>query len=338
MQRASHGRYLDPLDAIWIACADRLGLKIARSTEVYASFDGRGTLSLSTPDDFDPDDSLAQLIFHELCHALVQGPGRRRQIDWGLCNTDDSDALAEHACHRLQAALLDRYGLRRLLAVTTDWRPYWDALPADPLAAGDDPAIPLARAAWPAATRGPWSAALGAALRATADIASLVRPYAAPGTLWAGLRPPHPTGFGLGPPTHTCGDCAWRTGADRCLAQADEGAEGPVVRADWPACYAWEPPLTDASCQSCGACCREGYSLAPVEPDEPVATARPDLLVHDAYGAHLPRPTGACVALDGRAGAWSCAIYAMRPRACAELPPGSAACLTARRRTGLSRS
>ena len=153
MPRSIDHHYRDPLDLVWLGVARRIGWRVERSAEVYASWDGDRTLTLSDAAGFDPDDCLAQMILHEICHALVQGPGRLSAIDWGLCNFDDRDAIAEHACHRLQAALADTVGLRGFFAVTTDWRPYWDALPADPLAPGADPAIELARAAWPAATR-----------------------------------------------------------------------------------------------------------------------------------------------------------------------------------------
>jgi hypothetical protein len=127
--------YEDPLDRIWIACAERIGLSVVRGSHVYASFDGERTLTLCTRAEFDPDDSLAQMILHELCHGLVAGPGAAR-ADWGLSNEDARDLVLEHACHRVQAALADRHGLRALFAVTTEWRPYWDALPIDPLRSG----------------------------------------------------------------------------------------------------------------------------------------------------------------------------------------------------------
>ncbi|HMV70142.1 MAG TPA: hypothetical protein PKA64_25095, partial [Myxococcota bacterium] len=130
MERNTWGRYGDPLDVVWLGAAAALGMRVERSDACYASWDGQRTLTLCTPASFDADDSVAQLVLHELCHALVQGPSGRRRVDWGLDNTDDdAAAVEEHACHRLQAALLDRYGLRRVLAVTTSWRPYWDALP-----------------------------------------------------------------------------------------------------------------------------------------------------------------------------------------------------------------
>jgi hypothetical protein len=110
--------------------------------------------------------------------------------DWGLENADDRDAVREHACDRLQAALADRHGLREVLAVTTDWRAYYDALPADPLADDGDPAAPLARQGWRRATEGPWAAALQAALEATAAVARAAAPFAAAGSLWARGRGP----------------------------------------------------------------------------------------------------------------------------------------------------
>src|SRR5690606_17075777 len=113
---------------------------VERADDVYASWDGVDTLTLAKPEHFDADDSLGQMIFHEICHALVAGE-RRSQVDWGLDNDDEGDLVFEHATHRLQAALSTPHGLREFMAVTTNWRPYWDALPRDPLANGDDPAI-----------------------------------------------------------------------------------------------------------------------------------------------------------------------------------------------------
>lgn len=66
--------YRDPLDELWLACAAEVGLRVRRTADAYASTDGRGTLSISTPEHLDADDCLAQMVFHELCHALVQGP------------------------------------------------------------------------------------------------------------------------------------------------------------------------------------------------------------------------------------------------------------------------
>jgi hypothetical protein len=344
MPRTVRHRYDDPVDLIWRAAAAQIGWKIAESPDCYASWDGRDTLTVSVREGWDADDSLAQLLLHEMCHALVQGEARRRRPDWGLDNsTDTSSALEEHACHRLQAALLDRYGLRDVLAVTTDWRPYWDALPDDPLGEGDDPAIALARAAWPEAARGRWSAALDAALRATAQIASAARGLAPADALWRLARPLGPLGTAAHP-TARCGTCAWATPEDgvaphalRCLAEAAPAQPGPVVSADGVGCYRHEPRLTVSDCRACGACCRQGYHLVGVEPDEPAAQT--GLATPDRWGGlSVPRPDGYCAALAQRCAPWTCTIYDRRPSACAEFEVAGEACLTARRRVGLSRT
>jgi hypothetical protein len=172
----------DGLGLIWVATAARCGLRVVRTSESYASYDGNGILALSVAEHLDADDSLAQMVLHELCHALVMGDDAVRRVDWGL-SVEGRDALEEHATHRVQAALADRVGMRAFFAVTTDWRPYWDALPADPLEGDGDPAIPRARAAFARATRGPWAAPIADALDATAQIARIVGPFAGD-SLW----------------------------------------------------------------------------------------------------------------------------------------------------------
>lgn len=177
MAREITHRYDDPVDVIWLETARRLGMRVVRSDEVFASWDGAGTLTLSTAEHLDPDDCLAQMILHEICHALVQGPDGWTQPDFGLDNLGAPDSTREHACHRVQAALADTQGLRRMLAVTTDHRPHWDALSADPLT-GAEEAASLARAAWKRGTEGPWASAIAAALQATATIDRAVAGFA----------------------------------------------------------------------------------------------------------------------------------------------------------------
>src|ERR1043166_3435986 len=92
-------RYRDPLDRIWLASAARLGLAVVRSSAAYASTDGRGTLHIGTPETLDPDDCLAQIVLHELCHALVQGDDSFAVADWGLDNETERDLEREWACH-----------------------------------------------------------------------------------------------------------------------------------------------------------------------------------------------------------------------------------------------
>ena len=336
-------RYDDPLDLIWLACARELNFRVVRSTEVFASSDGQGTLTLTTGAEFDPDDSLAQLIFHELCHGLVGGPALAKAPDWGLENVDDRDLVFEHACHRLQAKLLDQHGLRGLLAVTTEHRPYWDALPLDPLGPGDDPAIPLAREAFERASEGPWAEAIARALARTQQLAQIMRLVGVPSSsLWSQTRALHASGFPLGDdPAASCGLCAWSFHEQQRLrcrqTRAWPRRRGTPVDAGSLACNRFEPRLSPTSCEPCGACCREGFDRVEISGREPVRTQHPGLVVVDGFGPHLPRPQGRCVALDeGARHHYRCRIYPVRPRACREFAVASDACLSARRRVGLS--
>ena len=170
--------YEDPLDLIWSQTAKILGMTVVRSHEVFAAWDGQDTLTIGRQDDLDPDDSLAQMIFHEICHALIQGEAAWKQENWGLNNTDGRDDVREHACIRLQATLAGAYGLKEFLAITTDWRVYQDALPDDPLSGQDDPALPIAQQAHQRATTGPWSTALKNALKATQTIVATTSAFA----------------------------------------------------------------------------------------------------------------------------------------------------------------
>jgi hypothetical protein len=168
-------RYVDPLDRIWVTAARRIGLRVRRGPEAYASATGDGTLLLSDSSALDPDDSLAQLVMHELCHSLVEGATAFGVRDWGLDNETARDVPREEACLRVQAALAMRYGLRRLLAPTTDFRAFYDTLPSDPLAAGPDEEVTPARRAHERSGVAPFGPHLAAALRGTARIVESVR-------------------------------------------------------------------------------------------------------------------------------------------------------------------
>lgn len=341
-QRRIDARYQDPLEVVWLHCARSLGLRIERSSSVYASYDGASTLTLTTAEHFDPDDSLAQLIFHELCHALVAGPRGLEKSDWGMSNTDASDLLSEHACHRLQAALADRHGVRALFAVTTDHRAYWDALPLDPLAPSADPAVGLAREAYQRATTGPWAEAIDTALRQTAQLAEVVRAtHADAQSLWHRTQALHVSGFPLGEdPKRTCGACGFSFeagGTLRCRkTRALPHARGVRVTKDARACVRFEPKLDEETCAQCGACCREAFDRVDVRPRELLRKRHPALVSVDGYGPHLARPHGRCVALEASDERYRCRIYADRPRACRDFEIAGDACLVARRRVGLS--
>ncbi|GAB4510109.1 MAG: hypothetical protein Tsb0020_27070 [Haliangiales bacterium] len=214
--RQIHHRYVDALAQIWLTTAARVGLTVRRSAEVYASTDGRGQLYVGTDETLDADDSLAQMIFHELCHALVEGPTSFAQPDWGLDNTGPRDVVREHACLRVQAALVREYDLGLLLAPTTDFRYVYDRLGSAPLGDGrggdggdsgdgrdggdsgdGGDAVPdaaegcrdhdsrvqsiaLAQAAYARADTPPWTPHLRTALHATAAICDIVAPFADP--------------------------------------------------------------------------------------------------------------------------------------------------------------
>lgn len=175
MQRKRRHIYLDPLDAIWLTVAERIGFRVERSAEVYASTDGRGVLTIGEPATLDPDDCLAQMVLHELSHSLIEGKQGLHLPDFGLDNLSARDLVREHACLRLQAWLAAQHGLRRALAPTTDFHGYYDQLPADPLADTRDQATALARAGAARSTRPPWAPHLQEGLQATARVMRAAR-------------------------------------------------------------------------------------------------------------------------------------------------------------------
>jgi hypothetical protein len=350
LRRPSH-RYADPLDRVWIGSAEAVGFRIGRTPAAYATSDGRGTILLGTADQFDPDDSLAQMILHELCHALVEGEAGEGRADWGLDNTRQGHPWREHACLRLQVYLADSVGLRRFFAPTTDYRvTFWDALPADPFAAPESEGgrrerscVAARVAAWRASL--PRWAPLRAALEASAAIAAQVprslRDEAAP-SLWAeieALPAPHPAGHAPVAAYHAgsgCADCAWgfrARGSLRCR-------HAPKVRlADAaPACARFEP-AAELDCQACGACCREAYHSVELSRREPLVKRRPEWVVDAGTHVKLRRDGERCVALVGGRSPgelYACAAYGERPRTCREFERGGGHCLDARRRVGLS--
>ena len=158
----------DPrIEAIWIAAAAAIGWRVDRGSSAYASSDGHGTILIGVDESLDADDAVAQLVFHELCHGLVEGPERWSHPDWGLSNTDDRDVVREHACLRVQVHLTEPHGLRELMTPTTEYRAYHDALVGDPLVSASDPAASIARVAVNRRESVVWIESLGRALAAT---------------------------------------------------------------------------------------------------------------------------------------------------------------------------
>lgn len=355
-RRVTH-RYEDPLDRIWLRALARMGVSVRRSDEAYASTDGRGGLVLGTAETLDPDDCLAQMIFHELCHSLVQGAESFERVDWGLDNEGERDLDREHACLRVQATLARRHGLGRVLAPTTDHRAFYDGLGPDALEEGfdsleedGDGSVRMARRALTRTSRAPWAPHLDEALEATAVIARAVgadpgprameRPLA---SLWDALEAPaprHPGGGFLHPAAEgqTCKDCAWQRMAGpgqrvpRCR-QLDDARVDPA----WGACDRFE---AEVDCLSCGACCREAYQVVEVAPRDPFVARHPELVDRVDGRILLRRLDGRCPPLRGigtEAQPFTCAVYEDRPRTCRDFERGGLNCLDARRRVGLSR-
>lgn len=370
--RSVSARYVDPLAHIWLSAASELGLRIARDPRGYATTDGKGQLTIAPDEELDADDCLAQIVLHELCHALVQGERSFERPDWGLENDDAQDGYAgdtvrEQACLRVQAALLRPYGLRGLLGPTTDFRSFYDGLPSDPLD-GDaaDPALPLARQGMARAVRPPFRRPLLNALRATADVhaasakAGMPRYDAAaalgqkevPRTaLWL-LHPPpprHPSGLPMHDGIHaaaagaTCQGCIFsappvrKKGGWRCHYTGSTEVPGRGVPPDSPACALYRQNL---DCQLCAACCRSAYDLVPLTRREPAAARHPQLIETRGRELYIRRDTTKkqCAALDGDFDAGDqvrCTIYADRPSTCRDFAAGSASCVEARCRVGL---
>ncbi|MSQ04272.1 MAG: hypothetical protein EXR71_20700 [Myxococcales bacterium] len=176
-------RYLDPVELIWYATARRLGLHIRRNPAIFSATDGTGLLELAPREHLDADDSTAQMIFHELCHWITNGAESVQERDWGFALDAELD-WREHACLRLQAALAQTAGLRGVLAPTSQFRKYYDELPADPFGPvegwpGEELVVPHARKALLRARAAPWGQPLAAVLAAHAAIRDVTAPFLA---------------------------------------------------------------------------------------------------------------------------------------------------------------
>ncbi len=151
-----------------------------RSSQVYAHSDGQSALHLGDSQSLDPDDCLAQMIFHELCHAMVESYESLKQPDWGLDNTSAKDLVHEHACLRLQAKLAGPHGLRGYLAATTVFRKYYDQLPEDPLFAEtprEQKAVAMAQRGYERSQNAPFAPHIERALKTSAKIVELTRAF-----------------------------------------------------------------------------------------------------------------------------------------------------------------
>lgn len=320
----------DPeLGPIWIEAARSLGIEVVRGGDSYVYYDGHN-LHIADDEHLDEDDRLGQLIFHELCHGLVQGEARWHEPDWGLDNTTGADLWREFACLRLQAHLLDGYGgyaLRRRLHPTTPERPFYEALPERPLdpvdgdlrpeeTSSEGDALALAQTAAMLAHTRPYRPVLTEALGKTVAVLGLPR---------------HPrTALPLhADETRRCATCAWRSENGFCR----HAVEAPALRDDDRACVRHQPSL---DCQRCGACCRAAYDAVYLDPREKAIKRHPDLVGVQGFVYYLKRSGDRCAALAGpKAGPYQCTIYDDRPRTCRDFENGGRHCLDARRKIGL---
>ncbi|MFK7929228.1 MAG: hypothetical protein AB8H79_13630 [Myxococcota bacterium] len=151
---------------------------------MFASLDGSGGLTLGAPETLDADDCLAQLIFHEICHWLVNGADAVHQVDWGFEPMEGLD-WREWPTLRVQHALASRHGLAVELAPTTDARQYWDRLTHSlrPLDSSDLEirTVERAQVALQRSELTPWQPALDRALRASREIVDACRGVAQTG-------------------------------------------------------------------------------------------------------------------------------------------------------------
>lgn len=119
---------LSQFDEQVLALASSFNLVVTRTKESFVSYDGAGVLNVSPPSELDADDSLAQIVLHELAHYWVEGVDSYGFRDWGLSNLDTGHLDREYAALRLQLEILAPHNLQRLLHPTTVHRWFYRAL------------------------------------------------------------------------------------------------------------------------------------------------------------------------------------------------------------------
>ena len=239
MNRAVRSPLATPaIDDIWRRAAGRVGFAWHARRDAYATSDGRGGIAIGATETLDDDDAFAQLVFHELCHAITEGEGALRKPDWGLDNFPEH-AVREHACLRVQARsggslrpargdgaddAVSRITTRRCPRIR--WRPSADEAEAAARARRGVRAlrgVGLARAR----SRRRWretAAAIGAGQAA------------------------HPLGFALGPDgaraaatAPGCYEGGRGPAVARCRQSAPANGDGARTARNHPACARWEP-------------------------------------------------------------------------------------------------
>lgn len=337
--------YIDPLEYIWRRAAKQFGFNVERSKDVYASNNGRGIIYIAENQYLDPEDSMAQMILHELCHGLVQGESKVYELDWGFGKegqTEEEETAWEHAALRLQAALLQQHGLRDIFIPTTPFRSYYQNLGANPLSNLDDCA-PFLQKGIALANRAPYRIILNEALNASYQMISVLQSMTYKSTathfLWDGFELPkcHATGrmelsawF-----NKKCLDCVWFND-DFCQKNTDAPQK---ILGTFNACSQFEQQQLD--CQSCAACCC-AFDQIPISDLEFVHLSRlnPKIVTSlpDYTGMTYNKSLPSCAALAHSSDRqrWHCTIYEERPLTCQDVEKYGPACLFARQKQGFT--
>ncbi len=136
-------------------------------------------------------------------------------------------------------------------------------------------------------------------------------------------------------PGARCATCAWRYRGGRGRAvERCRRHEGARVDPTWAGCPAWEAEL---DCLTCGACCREAYDVVEIGPRDPFRKLHPERVeVVDGH-VQVKRSGSRCRCLGPPEGEYDCVVYDERPKLCRDFTLGSANCVFARRKVGLSR-
>jgi hypothetical protein len=330
MKREARSPLATPaIDEIWRRAAAR-SASLDAHDDAYATSDGRGGIAIGATDTLDDDDALAQLVFHELCHAITEGEtrcGRRT----GASTT--SRARGARARVPARAGAPGRsFGLRAVDGAD-------DAVPrvlrgaaGDPLASTPGDRRGGRRGAAAACARfdaSAWRAPIEQALAETAAAIGVARPRGA-----------RTRSVSRWVPAESCGTCAWLY----------EGGRGPRS----PGAGRPRRPRATASARraasrlralgaarrlrTCGACCREAYHSVTVTMRDPVVWQEPHLIVRHGPRFEILREGSRCAALhvveEDRS--YTCTIYQNRPRPCREFAAGGRHCIEARRRVGLT--
>ena len=180
-ERPILSRYVDPVELIWLSTAKELGLTIRRNPSIFSATDGSGLLELGPRTDLDADDTLAQMVLHEICHWVTNGKDTFEERDWGFPLDIELDPR-EHACLRLQAWWTGHHGLREVMAPTSSFRDYYNRIPDNPLEPMDDSewelnVVGLAKEAIQRGQTDPWVGPVNRALEATRQVGGCIRPF-----------------------------------------------------------------------------------------------------------------------------------------------------------------